>query len=925
MEEKPDILCLNEIFSKSSIKSKDFSIINIPGYVPYHQNPVNSYLGVAIMVSESLNSRSVNHLNSFNNSCESTWVEIDIEDDTLIIGCVYRQHDFSKEDFTNLNSLVDEACKYANGNHLVIAGDFNFKEINWDSLSTDCMENHPSTVFLDTIILNGLTQNVHSATRQRGSDKPSLLDLVFSNDPLLITTLNIDSPIGQSDHCTIIFSVDIPIKINSTITEDKLNYFKGDYDTMRLELENIEWGDLLNNLDTEQAWSVIKHKLNESKKHIPKQKKLSSSFKNKPLWMNRDVQIAIKTKKKKWKKMKNCPTTFTQNEFKQARNKCTSVINKAKKSFEKKIANEIKTNPKSFWNYVNSQRKCKPTIPHLLKPDNNTTSDDLDKANTLNTFFSSVFVKDTDYVDTYITSNTPNTLSFITITEEQVHKKLSSLNQNKSPGPDHLHPKLIYELSGVLVKPFTILFNKSIQEGVVPQDWKIAKVTSIYKKGDRSLPDNYRPVSLTSIICRILESIIRDNIDLYLTENNLLSKYQYGFRSGRSCTMQLIDALEQWTHALNEGTDTDIILLDFSKAFDSVSHKRLLNKLDQYGITGKMKSWIHSFLTNRTQFVQVNNSISNSDKVLSGVPQGSVLGPTLFLLYINDLPDCVTSKTLIFADDTKIFKPITSPNDIKMFQADIDSLHEWSSQWGLKFNSSKCVHLHIGIKHDFNHIYTMMDQCGSKSPIKRSLSERDLGVIVSTDLKPKGHIDHITSKANKVLSCIRRSFSYIDKNTFIVLYKSLVRPILEYASPTWSPFLLKDIRKIEQVQRRATKLIPNIKDLSYPARLASLGLPSLLYRRDRQDLILVFQIFSDENHPLRYLFIVNSDTRLRGHSKKLLISEHHTCQIRKFFFSQRVIRNWNKLPQKVISAKDLNDFKSLLNNVSWHTNKFNML
>ena len=363
-----------------------------------------------------------------------------------------------------------------------------------------------------------------------------------------------------------------------------------------------------------------------------------------------------------------------------------------KYNFEHKIASECKVHPKAFWSYVNSRTKSTSLIPELLKPDGSKTSSDSEKAEILNNFFSSVFTHDDEHenapqLETAAEDITP--LCSIETTEEEVYKLLSSLDISKSAGPDGIHPRFLQELKDSLTTPITIIFNKSLQEATVPTDWKSAKVVPIFKKGSRASVGNYRPVSLTSVLCKLLEKIIRDRVENHLACHNLLSPYQYGFRKGRNCTTQLLTAMDSWTKSVNDGIDTDIILLDFAKAFDKVPHTHLINKLHHYGIQGNVKLWITDFLSHRQQQTCVNNNFSDFCDVTSGVPQGSVLGPTLFLLYINDLPDCVSSDVLIFADDTKIFRKIHTPDDVIILQKDLDSLFEWSSKWKLCFNASK--------------------------------------------------------------------------------------------------------------------------------------------------------------------------------------------------------------------------------------------
>ena len=220
----------------------------------------------------------------------------------------------------------------------------------------------------------------------------------------------------------------------------------------------------------------------------------------------------------------------------------------------------------------------------------------------------------------------------------------------------------------------------------MPEVWKQAFVTPIHKKGERCKAENYRPISLTSTIGKILESIIRDQIYQYLTNNDLLVHNQHGFTSGRSCTTQLLHAMDYWTSSLDNNIPVDILYLDFRKAFDTVPHCRLFIKLAAYGIRGKLLDWIKSFLTNRHQKVVLNGASSEWSRVYSGVPQGSVLGPLLFNIYVNDIPSVVNSETLMFADDTKIFRKIQSQSDFLQFQQDISNLLAWSVKWQLKFN-----------------------------------------------------------------------------------------------------------------------------------------------------------------------------------------------------------------------------------------------
>ena len=270
-----------------------------------------------------------------------------------------------------------------------------------------------------------------------------------------------------------------------------------------------------------------------------------------------------------------------------------------------------------------------------------------------------------------------------------------------------MHPHYFKTLAEQLKEPLHILFNKSFREGKLPNVWKTANITPLHKKGPKHDSSNYRPISLTSIICKIMEKIVRDAIMTYMEENKLFTVHQHGFRKRHSCVTQLIEVLEDWSKEIDKSNSIDNIYLDFQKAFDKVPHKRLLNKLKGYGIGGNLLSWIESFLTDRKQRVVLNGSESNWTNVTSGIPQGSVLGPTLFLIYINDLPDVVHNIVKLFADDTKLYSVVNNAEEQEKLQEDINNLTSWSNEWLLKFNVSKCKHLHLGKPNQAT--YTMND------------------------------------------------------------------------------------------------------------------------------------------------------------------------------------------------------------------------
>ena len=419
-------------------------------------------------------------------------------------------------------------------------------------------------------------------------------------------------------------------------------------------------------------------------------------------------------------------------------------------------------------------------------------------------------------------------------------------------------------------------------------------------------------MSLTSVVCRIMERLIKNVLTDHLLEHNLFTPDRYGFREFRSCLSQLLEVFEEWTSLLDDNIPVDIVYFDFAKAFDSVPHKRLLTKIKSYGIEGNIYNWIKSFLTDRKQRVVLNGFKSEWTTVTSGVPQGSVLGPLLFLLYINDLPDNVKyCQVKIFADDTKIYFP--SNCQAQHIQNDIESLKNWSKTWQLPFNSDKCSVLHLGSSNQGNEYYVLDDLTQTDTMIKSVESIRDLGIIADNKFKFDKHIAEIAKKASGVLASIKRTMKFVNKETFNALYKSLVRPILEYCAPVWNPCKVKQIKTLESVQRRATKLVKELKNKSYTERLLFLDLSTLSYRRRRGDMITTFKMLHGMIDTDSKVFFERSTSVTRGHNLKLF-KFASSSSLRKNYFSNRVINEWNNLPATIVNAKSVIEFEKLYDN-----------
>ena len=395
-------------------------------------------------------------------------------------------------------------------------------------------------------------------------------------------------------------------------------------------------------------------------------------------------------------------------------------------------------------------------------------------------------------------------LSNIVISVKEVESILKNLHPSKSPGRDGLTSRLLKEVASKISSPITKIFNKSLNSGIFPTKWKDSNLTPIFKSGQKDVIANYGGIALLPILSEVLERCVHSRI-LNLIEP-YLSPSQHGFRRYRSCVTQLLHYVHNLATSLDAGEQIDNIYLDMEKAFDRVPHEKLLYKLEYLGIRNPLLHWIGDYLTDRRHRPSIDGISSDCKYVSSGVPQGSIIGPILFLLYINDIGSELSPETLLplYADDAKCSRVIQGHLDRGILQQHLSTLHQWSETWGMKFNTKKCKHLCITNKR--NRLETSYSLGTERIPL--STEENDLGVLISHNLSWHNHIMAKVNIANKVLRLIKRTCgTRTQPHVLLKLYIHLVRPHIEFACQVWSPHQQFLIDTIERVQRKATKLI----------------------------------------------------------------------------------------------------------------------
>ena len=898
-----EIITISETWLKSDIHQDE---IMLPGYnVPIRRDRPDGYGGVAIYVKNNLICKARPDLSV--QDLEAVWVETRFNQDILLVGCFYRAPSMHVQYW----NLIEESISKANNtpHKFVVLGDFNAD-------FTDRPPAHLGRI----MAMNNLYQLVNSPTRYENG-RSTTIDLILTPCPDIISKVGVLPPI-DSDHCAPYMEImDRNSSISYTCFKRKLyNYSKLDEIKFIDILKRTDWTEILATLSLNIAAETFSEKImNAVNECVPT--KIIRIKENDEPWFTNDIRLLSAKKLRIHTLAKRLNSIWCWNLFKKLRNQLTDSIRKRKQEYlmelDTKVNDKSCFGSKEWWKLVNrfSAKKgnSNSEIPPLLYR-NDVFYSPQEKAQIFNEHFinQSKIQGSDDIVPDIPVSD--NAIEHIVITKDIVSKTIRNLDLNKSTGPDEVHNKMLLKGVEILSEPLACLFNRSINEGVFPKIWKTAHVTPIYKlKGDKNVCTNYRPISLLSCIGKLLERCIHWHIFEFLRMNNLLTLSQSGFIPHDSTTYQLLTMYDDFCKSLDNRKTTQCIYFDISKAFDRVWHKALIRKLYAIGVRGLLLSWFKDYLANRIQAVVIKGKKSTYRDVSSGVPQGSVLGPLLFLIYINDIVKDIESTIKLFADDTSIYLNLDDPERRTLIlNNDLARITNWAKTWKVDFNPLKTELMTFSNRRNIN--TRPLSFCGET--LVETSQHKHLGVILQNDCKWDNHIYSIIGKIKVHTACLK-SYKYrLSRKTLETMYKSFILPHFDYSDVVWDGCTntLKD--ELEKLNLDAIRtIIGAVRGTSHHKLYRESGLISLRERRNRHKLMIFYKMVNGlaPRHLIDRLPPLVSDLN-PYHRRNPLERKIPFCrtEIMKNSFFPSTTLAWNNLNDLTKQANSPAQFKRML-------------
>ncbi|PJE78524.1 hypothetical protein CI610_02532 [invertebrate metagenome] len=901
-----DIACITVTHLDNSIPN---SAIQIDGFSEPFRKYRNMFgRGVALYVSETLVAKRRIDL-EFGHD-EMIWSQIKFRNTLYLICNVYRPPSYSGAGlWHHLRHSIETALEETP--NLLITGDLNIdflKPVRGDLC--DILSNY------------NLTNVITEPTRQTDTSSILLDPIIVSDTVNVIFSDVIDIERTISDHDAVFAIINIPVKIKHYFKRKVWLYDQTDINKLKGMINSIPWFDTFTNLsNVNEMCNFFTEKFHDAIDKCIPSKEILVRDSDKP-WMNGMVRRNIRKRDRLKKIMFNNNSESNKNKYKHMRNKVNNMIKRAKEIFYENINTVIdnsNNNPKVYWKLLGNLIRGKKNTdisPLLDSTTNEIIYDNNRKCELLNNYFSSVCTQSENVIDKelpFFEKRTDSILSEIHIVSSEVEDIIKILDVKKASGPDGISHRMLQLLSSEISIPLSFIFNYSLSSCIFPESWKIAHVMPIFKANDASIVSNYRPISLLSCIGKLFERVVYKHIYIFLIENDLIYKYQSGFLPNNSTTHQLIEIYHSIISSLENYEHSILIFCDFSKAFDRVWHKGLLHKLDNYGISGPLLRWVASYLSKRKQAVFINDSLSSLKPINAGVPQGSVLGPLFFLLYINDISCNLSSLSRLFADDTSLSYASYDLNLIETeAKRDLLKLEIWSNEWLMSFNPNKTEALVISTRQlPFVPSFTF-----DNTPIKITNHHKHLGVILSDDCKWNVHVESIVNKVTKYIATLRKLKLILNRNTLEKMYLTYIRPLLEYACEVWDNCGTTNSLLLEKINLEAARIVTGLPIFTKKEFLyLETGWLPLSKRRDARKLSLFYSIVNN----LAPTFLIDLLPMYIGNiapynlrNADLFREQHFRLQLSKNSFFPSTSKLWNDLHNTIRNSPTLSSFKSNL-------------
>ena len=849
---------------------------------------------------------------------ENVWMEIKLgsePSDKTIVGCIYKHPGGSINNVKNFRHKIEHNLISINkeNKQCLITGDLNIDGLKIKS-------NNEVENFFNMLLEHNFLPTITCPTRIVNNPELhiSLIDHIIISSQIVKHSTKIQSGNIYSDISDHLPNFIIVEKGNSKKSKHKRPMIRilGDKNRERYHqlLKNANWNAFYESEDVNTALKVFYEIHNQAFNIAFPMRQLSRKRAKDKKWMTSGLRKSINHKNYLYKLSITKPSTKNTEKYKIYKNRLTKCLKQAEEIYYMNIIESEKKNLKNMWDtighIINPHKMRRQTTIKKLIINNDEYSENKAIANKINEYFSTVGenlagkFKTTNSYKTYIKDRIPNSFYLTPTTVEETLREISKLDTNKAGGDDNLKPSLVKENKDILADKITFLINLSFKTGDVPDKLKLAKVIPIFKKNNRHDPNNYRPISLLSVINKLMEKLMFKRISKFIEKYNILYEYQFGFRKDHSTTLAIMEIHENIINTLVKGSYIAGLYLDLSKAFDTVDHEILVSKLEHYGIRGPPLKWFHSYLKNRTQYTLANGTKSDVRNINYGVPQGSVLGPLLFLLYTNDMPNCLpeSHKTRLFADDSNIFITSQSPYTLKNeLKTAIGRILRWLEDNKLTVNLNKTQYSifqtkNMNIPDWLNNIKI------NNNTIKRVHSARFLGIILDEKLKWDDHVKQLSESLTQIINAFKIIKNYVPEDKKRMLYYAYIYSRIQYGIEMYGTASKKLIKKVQTKQNRAIKVLHNKnfytpttqlhKELRYPLvkDIEKINVCKFVHKQRNNK---TPKIFND-------LFTENKDK----HKYNTRQSQNLATPLAATNFSQKTIdfrgpRTWNSIPMKI--------------------------